>query len=435
MNTQSAKLLKTVFQEAIDSCSPDKLLLPLIRTDKTEARIAGHSLGTGPVHVFGSGKAAVSMAIALRQALKERIAGGLIVSPEESPALPSPLRHITGGHPIPTSKSQRAGEEMMREMAALKPTDRFVYLLSGGSSALIEVPEPPISVRDIAHATKLLLNAGLPIKETNRIRVHLSRLKGGGLGSLVSAKGIVLAMSDVMGDALSVIGSGPLWPVERDYRMCAELLRQRGLWQEFPAAVRENLTHPANGLPREFRRFQHEIVANNNTLLLAVQTALEKRNYPASIVTDRLEGEAAVVGRQIVDFAKLTAETMKSKEKLALLFSGETTVTVKGDGTGGRCQELALAALIELKGNPTVTLLAAGSDGRDGPTDAAGAIADQQVWKNARKLGLSPERFLAKNDSYHFFHTTGGLIQTGTTGINLLDIVIVLIHPSPETAD
>jgi len=428
MHFESPTLLKEVFREAISACSPKKILPQLIEVSENSIRIAGHDSGHGPLHVFGSGKAAVSMANSLHSVLGDRITGGVIVSPEESPTLSAPLVHFTGDHPIPTDRSLRAGNEMMQAMTALKDSDQFVYLLSGGSSALMEVPIQPLSIENIAAVTELLLKSGLPIEDTNMVRVPLSQIKGGGLGTRISAKGIVLVMSDVMGNALSVIGSGPFWPIERDYTVCMELLRQQNLWHELPAALQAAFTRQPDDTHREFRQIQHEIVADNNTLLLAVQASLEKRKKPARIASDCLAGEATKVGQQIADLTLITAETMKSGEKLALLFSGETTVTVKGKGTGGRCQELALSALATLRGNPDITVFAAGSDGRDGPTDAAGAVADRSAWNTACKLGLSPEDFLARNDSYHFFQSTGSLIHTGSTGINLLDVVIALIQ-------
>ena len=428
MRFKPPTLLKEAFREAISACSPKNILPPLIEVSEDATRIAGHDSGHGPLHVFGSGKAAVSMANSLHPVLGDRITGGVIVSPEESPILSAPLVHFTGDHPIPTARSLRAGNEMMQAMTALKDSDQFVYLLSGGSSALMEVPEPPLSISDIAITTKLLLEAGLPIEDTNMVRIHLSRLKGGGLLKQIRAKGLVLVMSDVLFSSLSVIGSAPLWQVKQEHKVCVELLRKQNLWHELPAAVQAAFTRPPDDTHREFRQIPHEIVADNNTLLLAVQASLEKQKITVRIASDCLAGDATKIGRQIADFALLTAETMKSGEKLALLFSGETTVTVKGKGSGGRCQELALSALATLRGNPDITVFAAGSDGRDGPTDAAGAVADRSAWIKSRKLGLSPEDFLAQNDSYHFFQSTGSLIHTGPTGINLLDVVIALIQ-------
>jgi len=427
MNAEHSVTLKEVFLEAVTACSPRTLLPPLIESSRDCIRIAGHSLGNNPLHVFGSGKAAVSMANSLYTALGKRIAGGTLVSPEESPTLPPNLRHFTGDHPIPTERSYRAGQVMMQAMKSLLPSDRFVYLLSGESSALMEIPAPPFSISDIAIATKLLFEAGLPIADTNMVRIHLSRLKGGGLSKQIRAKGIVLVMSDVLDSPLSVIGSAPLWAVKRNYNACVDLLRNNGLWPALPANIRSFLTKSPEEEPLSFA-IPHEIVADNRTMLYAVRAALEDRKVPVRIVSDHLDGEAADVGHGIAGLALNVSESLKDGEKLALLFSGETTVTVKGNGTGGRCQELALAALAELQGNPAITLFTAGSDGRDGPTDAAGAVADHRIWIKSQEIGLFSEKFLAQNDSYHFFQSTGGLINTGPTGINLLDIVIALIQ-------
>ncbi len=428
MNTEHALLLKEVFLEALSACSPDILLPSLIEESQKCVRIAGHDLGSKPLHVFGSGKAAVSMVNSLHMALGNRIAGGTLVSPEESPSLHLALRHFTGDHPIPTERSYRAGIEMVRAMKSLLPSDRFVYLLSGGSSALMEVPEPPLSISDIAIVTRLLLEAGLPIEATNMVRIHLSRLKGGGLSRQIRAKGLVLVMSDVLDSPLSVIGSAPLWQVKQNYNDCADLLQNNGLWSALPSSVRTFISdRPKEAEPRS-PVIPHEIVADNRTMLNAVRAALENRKVPVRIVSNHLDGESADVGHWIARLALTVSESIEDGEKLALLFSGETTVTVKGKGNGGRCQELALAALAEVRGNPAITLFAAGSDGRDGSTDAAGAVVDHRIWINSRKMGLFPEEFLAQNDSYHFFQSTGGLINAGPTGINLLDIVIVLIQ-------
>ena len=428
MTTEWRSVLKTVFQEAIKACSPDSLLPPLIEISPNGIRIAGHDAGSSPLHLFASGKAAVSMASACHKVLGKHLAGGVIVSPEPAPSLPPIFRHFTGAHPVPDDRSFLAGREIMRAMAGLSATDQFIYLLSGGSSALMEVPVASLSMADIAFVTEVLVKSGLPIEEINRIRIHLSRLKGGGLGNTVQATGIVLVMSDVLRNPLPLIGSGPFIPVERNYMECANLLRQRKLWGKLPGTVRDFFTNAATATYRKFRQFPHKIIADNKTMLRAVQTALENRNIPARIADEALAGEAEKTGRQIADFAAVTAATLKTGEKMALLFSGETTVNVRGNGLGGRCQELALAALTELRGNPAVTVFAAGSDGRDGPTDAAGAIADSQTWEKSRKMSLSPENFLTQNDSYHFFHSTGSLIKTDPTGINLLDIVIALIQ-------
>ncbi len=422
-------LLKSVFQEAVSACSPEALLQRLVSTDNTGIRIAGHELGTGPIHVFASGKAAVSMTQAISRLLGNRIAGGIVVSPVSRPKLPPGFRHFTGGHPIPNRDSHRAGLAMMAALSALTPADPFVYLLSGGSSALLEVPIAPLSIGDIATVTAQLLNAGIPIENINRVRIHLSKLKGGGLGDLTRAKGLVLLMSDVLGNPLPVIGSGPFWPVERDYGSCISLLHQQNLWRQLPSAVRAVLTRPPADIPRKFRKFPHKIIGDNTRFLDAVQQALEKRKIFFDVADTALSGEAATVGDLVATFAQVTAATMKSGERFALLFSGEPTVRVRGSGLGGRCQELALAALGRLRGDPAVTVFAAGSDGRDGPTDAAGAIADSRAWHVAQEKGLSSAAFLKENDSYHFFEATDSLVKTGATGINLLDIVITLLHP------
>ncbi|NOZ13067.1 MAG: DUF4147 domain-containing protein [Acidobacteria bacterium] len=430
MKTANTGVLKNVFQEAVATCSPAVLLPPFINISDDRVRVGGHNVGSGSIHLFGSGKAAVSMANAVSSVLGTRVAGGTIVSPENTPSLPAALRHFTGNHPIPGDGSHRAGKEMIRAMSALTPFDRFLYLLSGGSSALMEVPVPPLTISDLADTTALLLQNGVSIEDVNTIRIHLSRIKGGGLLKQTRAKGVVLVMSDVLNNPLSVIGSGPFWPVKRNFRACTEMLQHHGLWKSIPSVVRDFLAGAPDPPAPVLQAIPHEIIADNKTLARAVRKALENREIPVQVVNTELKGQAADAGRRIAGLAVDKAEKLEPGKKLALIFSGETTVTVRGGGKGGRCQELALAALTELKGNPAITLLAAGSDGRDGPTDAAGAVVNQHIWENARKNGISPEKFLARNDSYRFFKNTGGLFQPGPTGINLLDIVIVLAHPS-----
>ncbi len=299
-------------------------------------------------------------------------------------------------------------------------------------------PASGVSLEDKQCVTNSLLKAGAPIDVLNCVRKHLSDLKGGNLARKVfPARMIVLLVSDVIGDPLDVIASGPATGDSTTFVQAKAYLQRYGVFQKMPETVRNRIEAGSRGdipdtpLPgnKVFRRVSHHIVANNKIALKASYDKAKSMGYSVNVQTDSLSGKANEVGKSLAQDAKRVFGDPHSKNSpKCLLYGGETTVRVLGDGLGGRCQELALSFAIEIQGHPNVCLLAAGTDGRDGPTDAAGAIVDGRTAKTSEKQGLDPNAYLRNNDSYNFFRLRRASLNSGPTGTNVMDLVIMLVN-------
>jgi hydroxypyruvate reductase/glycerate 2-kinase len=312
----------------------------------------------------------------------------------------------------------------------------IVTLISGGGSALLVAPQDGISLADKQRTTSLLLNAGADIGELNTVRKHLSRVKGGRLAEAAFPATVVsLILSDVIGDRLDVIASGPTAADPTTFGEALGILERYRLSEEVPPPAMELLRRGNRGDSPEtpkagspfLDRVENIIVGSNRQALEAAARAALELGFTVEILSAELSGEAREVGRQLAHQALTAARSKNGNAGLCLLSGGETTVTVRGQGKGGRNMELALAFAIEIEGQPGITLLSAGTDGTDGPTDAAGAIVDGKTVARAREKGLDPREYLDNNDSYTFFKTCGGLFITGATGTNVMDLQIVLI--------
>ena len=414
---------------AIAAVEPERLV-------RKQLQIAPESLpGEGPVRVTAIGKAAAAMTRGAAAALGERFAGGVVVMPPGGDReLPPGCRAIAGGHPVPDAGSVAGGRAVLELAEGLGADELLLCLISGGGSALMTLPPAGLPLADVQAATTALLRAGATIGELNAVRKHLDRLKGGRLARAAApARTLALVLSDVVGDPLDVIASGPVSPDPTTFADAVGAIRRRGAWDALPATVREQLDRGLRGeaeeSPKEadrcFERVEVRIVGNN---LLAAEAAVaeaERRGYAARLVTTELTGEAREVGRQLAATA-LAERAGSSSGPAGLLAAGETTVTVTGSGSGGRNQELALGAAIALDGSEDILLASAGTDGIDGPTDAAGAFADGATVRRARARGLDPEAALRDNDAYSFFRALGDLILTGPTGTNVMDLQVVL---------
>jgi len=336
-------------------------------------------------------------------------------------------------HPVLTEKSIRAAECLIEKLSALSPDDFFIYLLSGGSSALIEKPAQPITLTEMQGLVKGLLANGVPIDELNIVRKHLSLVKGGRLGRFSRARGIVLVVSDVIGDDLEAIGSAPLFFDRSNYGDTHAILKKYGLWEAASPSVRTVIQKGLAGEMEETPKgpsplIDHFLIGSNLKILRKGKEKAEALGIPARIMSSRLRGEAREVARAILAIGEEIASTGHPfAPPVCLLFGGETTVTLKGDGMGGRNQEMALAALGEFRDNQRFLFLSAGTDGIDGHSDAAGAIVDHTSFLKAKELGLRIDDYLARNDSYHFLRQTGDLIMTGPTGTNVMDMTVLLI--------
>ena len=400
---------------------------PEAATRRWMAGAAGR-LRSRPLTVVAAGKAAGPMARALVAGWGERIVRGLVVTGDGLDPGPEAFHLERAGHPLPDERSARAGAAVLDAAAGTPPDGGFVLLLSGGASALLTAPADGLALSDLRAVTAGLMRAGADIEEQNAVRRHLTRASGGRLAAVTRALVEVAVVSDVPGDELATIGSGPCAPDPTTWADALEIVERR-LGERVPTAVRAYLQEGAAGALADtrgsgdpiFDRVHHEIVARNEDALRGIEAAARERGIPTARCSFALEGEARDAATRLV------AEARSRSGPLILLAGGETTVTVRGSGRGGRNQELALAAACELDGESALSVLAAGSDGIDGPTDAAGAWADGQTARRGRRAGVEAAACLEDNDAHRFFEAEGGLLRTGPTGTNVMDLVLVAV--------
>ncbi len=394
------------------------------------------------VIVLALGKAAFPMARAAREVLGERIARGLVVTkagyaPGE---LPGFSVHI-GGHPVPNEGSVRAAAAMLAALRGLRLDDAVLLLISGGGSALATAPHLPLTLADMQRTTELLLASGATIQEINAVRKHLDAVKGGGLARAAApARVVALVLSDVLGDPLDAIASGPAVPDPTTFADAWQVLTRHGLTDRVPPAVREWLQRGVRGEVPEtpkpgdplFARVHHRIVGNLTLAVEAAAAEARRQGFHTAIATTALQGEAREIGRGLAAVLQEMARRDRPLPRPAcLLLGGETTVTLgETHGLGGRNQELALAAVEALAGLPDVWLISFATDGTDGPTDAAGAAATGETFARARALGFEPADFLRRHDAYAFWEAVGGLLRTGPTQTNVNDLVLLVTMPS-----
>ncbi len=382
------------------------------------------------VRLISVGKAGASSARVAMEILGERLIGGLVVSPEDC-EIPG-LETIKSSHPLPDENSLLAGERALGLARSVGGDETLLVLLSGGASSLMEAPVPGIGIEELRKIYELMLVAGLDIREVNTVRRHISRVKGGRL-ALSSGAGrlVALIISDVVGNSLEEIGSGPTAPDPTLKAEAITILKKYDIWHSLSEATREAIWSapetPKPDVPR-FGRIQNILVAENRMALSGIKDKASEMGYEATIITDSLRGEAREVGFALGGILAGIAEGRSdlSGRRVCLIFGGETTVRVRGGGTGGRNQELALACAMAIKGLRGVAVVSFSTDGKDGPTEAAGAFADAETCEIAFGKGLEPREFLDNNDSYTFFRKVRGLIETGPTGTNVADCVVLL---------
>ena len=409
---------------------------PLVRS---ALRCDADTLSCGPltidlarlsrVIVLGCGKAGAAMARAVEAVLGDRISAGFVVV-KDGHTLPTRIVELAeAGHPVPDRRGQAAADRILSLARAAGPHDLIVFLVSGGGSALLPGPAPPVTLEEKQEVTRLLLGAGAPIGELNAVRKHLSFLKGGQLARAAApARVLTLLLSDVIGDPLDVIASGPTAPDPTTFAEALDVLASRGVLGRVPPSVRGRLEAGRSGEVAEtpkpgdplFSAVTHVVIGNNRLVVDAAARAAEGLGYTTRIASDAVQGEARDVALDLV------TEIRSLPRPGCLVAGGETTVTVRGRGRGGRCQELALAAALALVPDEELAVLAAGTDGTDGPTDAAGAVVDARTATTARAMGLDPDGALSDNDSYTLLRATGDLVVTGPTDTNLLDLYILV---------
>ncbi|CAG0931417.1 glycerate 2-kinase [Thermoflexales bacterium] len=391
------------------------------------------------VFLVGAGKAVLPMAEAVSEVLGERLSGGVIITKyhHTDRPLPDQIRIHEAGHPVPDQSAVDATRDLSAVLHGITPRDLIFCLISGGGSALLTLPAQEITLVDLQATTQLLLRAGATIREINTIRKHLDVVKGGGLVRLANGAPIItLILSDVIGDDLSVIASGPTVPDPSTFATAWQIVEQFDLADQLPAAVRARLSHGASGeiadTPKPgdplFDKVQTVIIGSNAQAAQAAEQAARQLKFNTLLLTTQLQGEAREVAKVVAAIAQEIAVYNRPVSRPAcLILGGETTVTLKGQGLGGRNQEIALAAAIAIEGLPNTLIAALGTDGTDGPTDAAGAMATGETVERARSIGLDAQAYLAGNDAYHFFQPLGDLIITGPTGTNVNDVLFVLV--------
>ncbi len=431
---------KKIFLHAVHAVDPQSILSSHVSLRNKVLRIGDRKYPLSQVErifVAGTGKASAAMAVNLEKILGTRITQGLInVKYGHSQRLKR-IRIQEAGHPLPDEKGLEGAKEMVGMLSHLTPKDLLLFLISGGGSALLPLPAEGITLAEKQATTHQLLSCGANIQEINTLRKHLSRIKGGGLARIVYPATLVsLILSDVIGDPLDAIASGPTVPDPTTFEDCARILNKYELWGKIPPSVAGHIREGIEGKKEEtlkegepaFVGVYNLVVGNNLLAMKAAKKAAQDLGYRTLLLSSLVEGETREVAKVHAAIAK---EVLLSGNPIGppacILSGGETTVTLKGKGKGGRSQEFALAAALEIAGWEEILMMSAGTDGTDGPTDAAGAFADGKTLNRARTMGLDPWSFLKENDSYDFFEKLGDLIITGPTGTNVMDLRILLV--------
>jgi glycerate 2-kinase len=427
-----------IFMAGVESVKPDNLINRYVSIKDNVLHIEKISFDMSVlknIYIVGAGKASAAMARAMENILGARITEGHIITKYEHSV---PLRFIgitEAGHPVPDENGLKGTGKILSIVNRAQIDDLVICLISGGGSALLaDVPEG-CTLEDLKALSSILLKTGANITEMNCIRKHLSKVKGGLLAKAASpARVVSLILSDVIGDPLDVIASGPTAPDPTTFSDAISILRKYNIENEIPKQIYQVLYEGSENKRQETMKESDEMFLRTSNLiigtnLLSLKTAKEKAEllgYESRVITNRLDGDVNDVAYFIIDHIK-QAMNEKHREKICLLFAGEPTVSMKGSGTGGRNQHLALIMALLLKNKPGVTFLSGGTDGTDGPTDATGAVADSLTSKNSRNLNLDMEKYINDFDSYNFFRQEGGLIITGPTQTNVMDIMVALI--------
>lgn len=386
------------------------------------------------VVVVGAGKATAPMARAIEALLGRRVHDGVVIV-KYGHAIPTTrVAVVEAGHPLPDRAGLSAAHRLLSMISALTGRDLLIVLLSGGASSLMPAPVRGVSLRDKQRITSQLLRCGAGIGEINSVRKHLSNLKGGRLAAATEASILTLILSDVIGDDLSVIASGPTAPDPTTYHDAVDCLKRYRLWSSAPVAVRRHLEQGRRGGFREtpkpgdarFQKVHHEVVGNNQLVLTALMRAAREKGLRTVLHSSRLVGEARKAGAH---FGAIARRILANDDPLAppccLVAGGETTVTVTGRGRGGRAQEFAVAAAKAVAGLPRVWVAAIGTDGSDGPTDVAGAIVNGDTWQRARSMGIDLDAALQRNDTYTALKRLRCHIRTGPTRTNVNDLYLL----------
>lgn len=432
---KAREILIKLINSAIESVEPSSAMRKWAKIEKEKLRIEGYE----KVVVVGGGKAGAAMAITLEQMLGERLTEGIVNIPKGTMPEISPrkIKLVGAGHPIPDESGMEGTRRMVELVSGLGQRDLVICLISGGGSALMPLPAEGITLSQLQEVTLLLLKSGATIQEVNAVRKHLSAVKGGQLArAAYPARMVSLIISDVVGDRLDTIASGPTYPDPTTYSDALSVLKKYKLKEKVPPRIIVHLINGVKGVIPEtpkvgeecFQNAYYKIIASNADALAAAAEVGRTHGLNVHILTTTMQGEARHVGEYLSHVTREVYETERPIPRPALLLlGGETTVTVKGEGIGGRNQELVLSTALGIAGLKTTTIVSFSTDGIDGPTDATGAVADGFTIQRAEQLGLDPSCYLENNDSYHFFKELGDLLITGPTGTNVMDVTALMV--------
>jgi glycerate 2-kinase len=432
------ELAVELIEYALSVADPYKAIVNNIKVEDGRLYVRGDIVELGKrVHVVGFGKASKRMAEALIDVLGNRICGGVVITPSDEGSL-GPLEIVKGDHPIPRENTYRSSQKLIEYLLNnVHEEDTVIILISGGGSALFEVPEDGVKLEDIAYISKELMKRGADIVELNTVRKRLSKVKGGKLLRLIKSKNVLsLILSDVVGDRLDTIASGPTAPDETTFRDAYNIMVKYGLWDELMENVKEVFVKGLSGeildTPKSgdklFNKVKNVIIASNSIVLEELAKKVEELGFKPLVLTSMLEGEAKEVGKVLASIIRsIHMYCRPTSRPVALIAGGETTVTVRGSGIGGRNQELCLSLAMKIRGLPDTVAACFATDGVDGISPATGAIVDGETVDRALDLGLDPNKYLDNNDSYTFFSKLGLAVITGYTGTNVNDVFIALM--------
>ena len=438
-------MAKAVFLKALSAVDPSKILKDRIRIDRDHLliKLEGNSekvfdlKGVDKIFLVGAGKATSAMARAIEEIFEDRITRGIITTKYGHRLPLNKTEIIEAGHPLPDRKGYEGAKKIQRLLQESGPKDLVIFLLSGGGSALLPFPADQIDLKEKQEATQFLLDCGADIKEINTIRKHISRIKGGWLAKWAYPSTVIgLILSDVVGDHLDVIGSGPTVPDPSTFEEAWGILKEYDLLNEIAPSIRRHLQSGRKGKVEEtpkpgedvFEKVYNSIIGSNTLALFAAKEEAAAFGFNTLILSSSIEGETREAARFHTAIAKEVISSGNPIPRPACILSGgETTVTIKGKGLGGRNQEFVLASAFEISRIGKVVLLSGGTDGTDGPTDATGAVADHTTIDRGKAMGLDPNAFLDNNNAYPFFEKLGDLLITGPTYTNVMDVRIILV--------
>jgi glycerate 2-kinase len=443
---KARKITLTLLEEAIRASDPRIAIRKHVRlsTDRKTLKVEGAEFKlkeASNLYVIGAGKASGAMAEEVEKLLGEQISEGCVSILRGTRTMFNTkfVELRESSHPLPGNDSVEATKRILTVVDKATPKDIVLGLFSGGGSSLFSLPPPTVKLEDFQKVIQLLLKRGATINELNALRKHVSQVSGGGLANLIASKGctmIVLVLSDVVGDPLDVVAGGPTAPDTTTFKEAIDVMKRHNLWSDAPESIKQHLQRGLHGKVPEtpkpgariFNNIYNFIIASNRQACYSAHKKARQMRLSSFVLSTMVEGEASEVGRVTAGIAKELAKyDSPIRKPAAMIIGGETTVTVHGDGKGGRNQELALSASKSIERVGTVVVASMGTDGVDGPTDAAGALVDSSTSTRAQTMNLNIDEYLSRNDSNTFFKTLGdGLIMTGPTGTNVNDITIVV---------